>query len=246
MKMTIGVLRWLARQPPPAAPGRTRRNAGRAAIRRTRIEERRDLHRGWRAQLGHRRLRSTTGASCTSAPTPAPMTTSAQTQVVDLKGRMVVPGFQDVHIHPISGGHRGEWLRPEHGRPTSRNTSRRSGNTRKIIPTTPGSRAAAGHSPPSGRARPRGSELIDAVVPDRPVLLWTRDGHTTWVNSKALLVAGIRTGDTKAPPDGRIDRDPRAGEPSAPCSESPVGSWRLLPSRPPMRHRSGLRRRSAC
>ena len=27
-----------------------------------------------------------------------------QTQVVDLKGRMVLPGMQDVHIHPISGG----------------------------------------------------------------------------------------------------------------------------------------------
>ena len=54
-------------------------------------------------------------------------------------------------------------------------------------------------------------ELIDAVVPDRPVMLWSRDGHTAWVNSKALELAGI-TKDTKDPPDGRIDRDPKTGE----------------------------------
>ena len=54
-------------------------------------------------------------------------------------------------------------------------------------------------------------ELIDAVVPDRPVILWSRDGHTTWVNSKALEAAGI-TKDTTDPADGRIDRDPKTGE----------------------------------
>ena len=54
------------------------------------------------------------------------------------------------------------------------------------------------------------SELIDAVVPDRPVILWSRDGHTVWVNSKALEIAGI-TNKTPDPPDGRIDRDPKTG-----------------------------------
>jgi hypothetical protein len=53
-------------------------------------------------------------------------------------------------------------------------------------------------------------ELIDAVVPDRPVILWSRDGHTVWVNTKALEVAGI-TDKTPDPPDGRIDRDPKTG-----------------------------------
>ncbi len=41
--------------------------------------------------------------------------------------------------------------------------------------------------------------------------LWSRDGHTAWVNSKALEIAGI-TNDTPDPPDGRIDRDPKTGE----------------------------------
>jgi predicted amidohydrolase YtcJ len=54
-------------------------------------------------------------------------------------------------------------------------------------------------------------ELIDAVVSDRPVILWSTDGHSAWANTKALEIAGI-TKDTPDPPDGRIDRDPKTGE----------------------------------
>ena len=42
------------------------------------------------------------------------------------------------------------------------------------------------------------------------MILWSRDGHTVWVNSKALEVAGI-TNKTPDPPDGRIDRNPKTG-----------------------------------
>ena len=49
-------------------------------------------------------------------------------------------------------------------------------------------------------------ELLDAVVPDRPVFLPNRDGHGAWVNSTALRLAGIDD-ITPDPPDGRIERD---------------------------------------
>src|SRR5439155_3017872 len=52
---------------------------------------------------------------------------------------------------------------------------------------------------------------VDAIVPDRPVSLPNRDGHSSWVNSTALDLAGI-TRDTPDPADGRIERDD-AGEP---------------------------------
>ena len=55
-------------------------------------------------------------------------------------------------------------------------------------------------------------ELLDAVVPDRPVFLPNRDGHSGWVNSAALAAAGI-TRDTADPDDGRIERD-ADGEPT--------------------------------
>ena len=54
-------------------------------------------------------------------------------------------------------------------------------------------------------------KLIDAVVPDRPVIVASRDGHSSWANSKAIEIAGI-TNETPDPPDGRIDRDPKTGE----------------------------------
>ena len=53
-------------------------------------------------------------------------------------------------------------------------------------------------------------KLLDGVVPDRPVYLSSTDGHTVWVNTKALEVAGI-TKKTPDPPDGRIDREPKTG-----------------------------------
>ena len=50
-----------------------------------------------------------------------------------------------------------------------------------------------------------GREILDRVVPDRPVYLVNRDAHGAWANSRALELAGIdaRTPD---PPDGRIER----------------------------------------
>ena len=66
-------------------------------------------------------------------------------------------------------------------------------------------------------------ERLDAVVPDRPVYLENRDGHTAWVNSRALEVAGIRA-DTPDPADGRIQRQ-SGGEPTGALHE---GAMRLV------------------
>ena len=131
------------------------------------------------------------------------------TNVVDLKGRMVVPGFQDAHIHPISAGVEAKACDLN----AATNVDEYIATIKKYAEANPDepwitgggwSMAAFG---PGALAR-RG--LIDAVVPDRPVILWSRDGHTTWVNSKALEVAGI-TKKTPDPVDGRIDRDPKTG-----------------------------------
>ena len=48
--------------------------------------------------------------------------------------------------------------------------------------------------------------MIDAVVPDRPVMLSAYDGHTAWTNTKGLELAGI-TKDTPDPKDGKIERE---------------------------------------
>ena len=69
---------------------------------------------------------------------------------------------------------------------------------------------------------------LDRVVPDRPVLLTASDGHTAWVNSRALELAGISR-DTPDPDHGRFIRDPD-GAPSGALVEDAVNAVeRLVP-----------------
>jgi hypothetical protein len=151
-----------------------------------------------------------------------------QTEVIDLKGRMVVPGMQDVHIHPISGGIEAIGCDLNAAETVEEYIAiiKKYAEEHPNEPWIKGGGWSMASFGPGALAR---KELIDAVVPDRPVILWSRDGHTTWVNSKALEVAGI-TKDTPDPVDGRIDRDPRTGEPSGSLQE---GASRLVSDKSP-------------
>jgi predicted amidohydrolase YtcJ len=132
-------------------------------------------------------------------------TRGPRTRVVDLRGRTVLPGFTDAHTHPISGGLRHIECSLD-----------RFATPDELVAAVV---AYAGAHPdrawiagdgwsmdafPGGIPR---RELLDAVLPDRPVLLYNRDGHGAWVNSRALELAGI-TRETPDPPHGRIERDP--------------------------------------
>jgi predicted amidohydrolase YtcJ len=143
------------------------------------------------------------------------------TEVIDLRGRMLLPGFQDAHIHPPAAGL--EMLRCNLSDAYSREEYAR------II-----TEYAAAHPEEawitgggwSLDVFPGGTPTkqdLDALVPDRPVYLPNRDGHGAWVNSHALEMAGI-TRDTPDPADGRIERD-AAGEPSGTLHE---GAMHLL------------------
>ena len=65
-------------------------------------------------------------------------------------------------------------------------------------------------------------KYLDEIFPNRPVFLEGYDGHTYWVNSKALVLAGI-TRDTRDPPNGTIVRDPKTGEATGALKESAQG-----------------------
>jgi predicted amidohydrolase YtcJ len=132
-----------------------------------------------------------------------------ETKVIDLDGRMVVPGFQDVHIHPISGGIEANACDLNAYTTVDEYVAaiRKYAEAHPDEPWITGGGWLMSAFGPGALAR---KELIDAVVPDRPVILWSRDGHTVWVNSKALEIAGI-TNETPDPADGRIDRDPKTG-----------------------------------
>jgi predicted amidohydrolase YtcJ len=131
------------------------------------------------------------------------------TKVVELDGRMVVPGFQDVHIHPISAGVEANACDLNALATVDEYIAaiKKYAEANPDEPWITGGGWLMSAFGPGGIAR---RELIDAVVPDRPVYLSSTDGHTVWVNSKALEIAGI-TNETPDPADGRIDRDPKTG-----------------------------------
>jgi predicted amidohydrolase YtcJ len=126
-----------------------------------------------------------------------------RTEVVDLAGRMLLPGFQDAHCHPPPGGLEMLLcnLSDVHDRPA--------------YEAAIAAYAAANPDRPwiqgggwNMSAFPRGAPekgILDALVSDRPVALYSRDGHSVWVNSKALELAGIDAA-TSDPADGRIER----------------------------------------
>jgi predicted amidohydrolase YtcJ len=132
-----------------------------------------------------------------------------RTEIVDLRGRMLLPGFQDAHVHPVSGGL--EMLLCDlHALGTAEDYLRAIGEYASSHPETPWI-LGGGWSMDAFPGGIPGKDALDHVVSDRPVFLPNRDGHSAWVNSFALKIAGISR-DTPDPPDGRIERDER-GEP---------------------------------
>ena len=141
-----------------------------------------------------------------------------RTRVIDLGGRLLLPGFQDAHVHPISGGvDRLQCdLRESRGREGVLAT------IRAYVAAHPDEEWIVGsgwYMADFENGTPR-REALDAIVADRPVFLPNRDGHSTWVNTKALELAGI-TRDTPDPDDGRIERDPD-GTPTGTLHEGAV------------------------
>ena len=138
-----------------------------------------------------------------------------RTEVVDLAGRMLLPGFQDAHVHPVAAGL--DLLRCE---------LHHLGTADAYLAAI-AAYAAANPDVPwilgggwAMDAFPNGTpskELLDEIVPDRPVYLPNRDGHSVWVNSFALKEAGV-TRDTPDPRDGRIERNAQ-GEPQGTLHE---------------------------
>jgi predicted amidohydrolase YtcJ len=128
-----------------------------------------------------------------------------RTRVVDLAGRLLLPGFQDAHVHPIFAGvDRMQCdVRESRGREGVLATIRTYVEAHPDEPWIVGSGWYMADFP---NGTPRREDL-DAIVADRPAFLPNRDGHSTWVNTKALELAGIDS-DTADPDDGRIERDP--------------------------------------
>jgi len=146
------------------------------------------------------------------------------TRVIDIGGRLLLPGFQDAHVHPLSGGMDQMQcdLREAEGREAVLATIRTYADEHVGDDWIIGSGWYMGDFP---GGLPRREEL-DGALPDRPGFFPNRDGHSAWVNSRALELAGI-TRDTPDPTAGRIERDPD-GTPTGALHEGAVDLVELL------------------
>jgi predicted amidohydrolase YtcJ len=141
-----------------------------------------------------------------------------RTQVIDAQGRLVVPGFNDAHIHfgPIDL----DYI-------DLRYTTDPAVITRKVkeavAKAKPGELIRGGeweHEMFRDRQWPT-KELLDPVAPDNPVVLSRADGHSVLVNSYVIRRSGI-TKETPNPYGGEIQRDPVTGEPTGIFKETAV------------------------
>jgi hypothetical protein len=136
---------------------------------------------------------------------------SPRTRIVDLRGRLVVPGFNDAHVHFLSGGF-GLLSVDLRSCRDEEEMARRVGEYARTLPK--GAWIVEGnwdHEAWPGHRLPTRKRL-DAVTPDHPVFVSRLDGHMALANSLALRLAGV-TRDTKDPDGGTIVRD-EDGEPT--------------------------------
>jgi predicted amidohydrolase YtcJ len=146
-----------------------------------------------------------------------------KTDVRRLSGGVVIPGFQDAHVHPAFGGRNLLSVHLDHLSTVEAYLGEIAGyaNAHPDEAWITGGGWAM-YQFPGGKPR---KEDLDRIVPDRPIFLMNRDVHGAWVNTRALELAGI-TRDTPDPWDGRIDRDPSTGEPTGALDEGAAYAFR--------------------
>jgi len=141
----------------------------------------------------------------------------ASTKIIDARGATVMPGFNDAHVHFLSGSLALDWVQLLDAETLERIQEK----IRNFATTHPDQPWVLGRGWLYG-AFPGGlptRQQLDALIPDRPAVMECYDGHTRWLNSRALDLAGI-TAATPDPAGGQIVRDPATGEPTGVLKES--------------------------
>ena len=129
----------------------------------------------------------------------------SSTQMIDAGGRLVLPGFEDCHIHFMDGS-LGLTQVDLNDASTVVEIQKRVKEYAASHLTEPWITGMGWSYPTFGAAALPDKKILDDVVPDRPVYLVAFDGHSSWANSRALAMAGI-TKQTPDPANGKIVRD---------------------------------------
>lgn len=145
-----------------------------------------------------------------------------ETERVDARGGVVIPGLIDCHIHMLSGG-------LQLSRLQLRDVSSRQAFVDRVAAWAetlpPGAWILGGRYSVESWTDPQppSRDWVDAVTGDHPLFLTRMDGHSALVNTVALELAGLDRAGVRDPVGGVIDRDPATGAPTGILRESAMG-----------------------
>ncbi|MEM1110669.1 MAG: amidohydrolase [Pseudomonadota bacterium] len=148
----------------------------------------------------------------------------SDTQTIDLQQQMLLPGFQDAHIHPLEGASLATFMGCDlwelaEADPNPENWVEQI-KPCADMPSLHGWILGGGHSNMQLLSLDRHpKDLLDEAFPDRPAAFMEQSSHSMWVNSKALEAVGI-TDETPNPQGGVIFRDEETGEAIGVLSDS--------------------------
>lgn len=151
------------------------------------------------------------------------------TRTIDAKGQLVLPGFNDAHVHFMSGGFQLSSVDLRDAKSPEEFAQR----IRDFAVKLPPGRWITGgdwdHESWPGANLPT-KELIDSYTPNTPVFVNRLDGHMALANSVALKLAGV-TSATRDPDGGVIVRDPKTGEPTGILKDAAQSFvWKVIPT----------------
>ncbi|MEM7352545.1 MAG: amidohydrolase [Acidobacteriota bacterium] len=139
------------------------------------------------------------------------------TGVVDLEGRMMLPGLHDSHVHILEAFHAASGtcalpsgVSPETHIPRLQACAPNQVGTDWVLGYGHSIYDLLDHIGVGGRPP---IEILDEAVPDQPVVILEETSHSAWANSEALAAAGIDAS-TPNPPGGVIVKDVTTGEPN--------------------------------
>jgi len=160
----------------------------------------------------------------------------ARTRTVDASGKLLLPGFNDSHVHFVDGGlslDRVQLNDASSAAEFARRIGEQAGKTPKGEWVTSGDWDETKWTPAAMPTK----ELIDPLTPDTPVFVSRYDGHMALANSVTLRLAGI-TAQTPDPPGGVIVHDAQ-GNPTGALKDAAMDY--VYKIAPPLSHDARLR-----
>ena len=139
------------------------------------------------------------------------------TRLIDLDGQVMLPGFHDLHVHPVYAGMQAQRCVIPQGSTLEQVQQ----HVKACVEQAdPGEWITGGQWDASAIGRVPDAAMLDGVAPDNPVLLSDTSEHSAWANTRALEIAGLNAG-TPDPEDGIIERD-SSGAPTGVLREEAV------------------------